>query len=656
MDLLKKLVERDQWAELMTDAEVINGLGHSSHIEVFAFSEDEAVRKACQVLHANPADLEYELLTTNIFKFFGLVRVPSRFRFNLKASEQNKDSNSIDYAKYNALAEIKNGSFRIQMKRDGLHLMIFPPEKMGKSVQFEDILQELVQQGYQEFNRNYCKEAIYNPNKDYIIAPYVKRANADSTFSVTKASDDMSASITISRPKTQGRIPDISEIIAKLKDIGVIHGIKENYITEILDNNLFDVSLVIAEGTPVEMGQDAYIEDSFSQSENIKHAVRADGSVDFKELNIIHNVHEGDILATMYPATKGTPGRTVSGSSIPTTPGKEIEWNLGQNVAVTPDKKHVVATMAGQFFVQDKKLCVDPALEISSDVDLSTGNIDFLGNIIIKGNVTDGFNVISGGNIEIHGHIGKCFIQAAGNIIAHQGIQGKDENCIECKGDLYARFVERSNVFVGGNIFITKALLHSNVICEKGIYVFGDKKPIIAGGDIKAKNEIISANIGAESYIETLIEVGYSQELETEIAQQQSILTEKDKQINSLRDEFASVVNSIPREKAAIYEKKIAQLTENRKHTEQEIAKKRRDIHDAQRAASISGEQFMPGVKTKIATQHLDITMSQSQGTLTLGDNKIVFGKYKPSPFFTEIAGKGSEKDGAKGSKKSKSK
>ncbi|MGL4560740.1 MAG: DUF342 domain-containing protein, partial [Brevinema sp.] len=506
-------------------------------------------------------------------------------------------------------------------------------------VVLEDILTELTAQGYKDFNKNLCQKALSSPQKTFIIAPYIKFPDQDATFSITISQDEMSVSIIIDKPKGQGCIPDPQEILSALKKNNVVHGINDQYIEEILDHNLFNVVHIIAKGTEIELGHDAHIEYHFMHdSENIKHAVREDGSINFKELNIIHNVHNGDILATKHSATPGKDGKTVTGRILPTTQGKDIEWQIGPNVTISPDKKHAIASSAGQVYIKDKKLFVDPALEISSDVDLSVGNIDFLGNVIIKGNVTDGFSVISGGNIEIHGHIGKCFIHAAGNIIAHQGIQGKDENRIECSGDLYARFVERSNVFVGGNIFITKALLHSHVICEKNVYVFGSKKAIIAGGNIKAQKEIICRQLGAESYIETHLEVGYSQQLLTEIGALQNLLLEKEKKINSMKEEFAATNSSLSIDKSITFEKQILQQVENRKISEQKLTEKRKLLYNLQHSCSISSEQFMPGLKIKIASSVLDISLVQSKGSLILKDHAISFGKYRPSDFFMQMS------------------
>ena len=70
---------------------------------------------------------------------------------------------------------------------------------------------------------------------------------------------------------------------------------------------------------------------------------------------------------------------------------------------------------------------MEPVYTIEGDVNLKTGNVLFLGTVFVKGNVEDGFSVKAAGNIEIMGSVGKCLLDAEGDIIVHQGIAGKTE-------------------------------------------------------------------------------------------------------------------------------------------------------------------------------------------------------------------------------------
>ena len=49
-----------------------------------------------------------------------------------------------------------------------------------------------------------------------------------------------------------------------------------------------------------------------------------------------------------------------------------------------------------KFIVKDNKISVMALYEIPGDVNLSTGNLDFIGTIIVRGDVKDGFKVFAG--------------------------------------------------------------------------------------------------------------------------------------------------------------------------------------------------------------------------------------------------------------------
>ncbi len=522
------------------------------------------------------------------------------------------------------------------MKKQGLFLQVFPPKGVGSVITQQNILDELEDRDYTNINEQLIRQAI-DSFQPIIIAPYV-RTEDNSRFNVTLSKDSMEATLQFSKPRGHGRIPELQEIVQLLRQEGVKIGIKEEYISEALEHELYDMPIVVAEGIPAKNGTNAYIEYKFSAGNDaeFKHAVREDGSVDFKELNIIQNVFENDVLAVMYPSTKGEIGHTILGERLEATDGTPTEWNIGPNIILSEDKTQAIASQAGQVYLKGKQICVDPALELPSDVDLSTGNIDFVGNIIIKGGVTDGFSVMSGGNIEIFGHIGKCYIFAEGNIIAHQGIQGKDDAQIECKGNLFAHFIERSSINIGGNLIVTKALLHSKVISGKGIYVLDEKKSIIAGGDIKAQNEIVSAQIGAESYIETHIESGYSKAL----IQKNTTIQKTVETLSNQIFEYTTQLSSAPPNSAEALKltKLISSSAKQKDKNEKILDQNKSTLQKLRKASSISASKsFLPGVKLRIGAHTLDITAEQTAGTIKSTDQQLALGSYVPSTLMAEF-------------------
>ncbi len=639
MNKLQQLVERDQWAELLTSSSNANKQSVNSNIEVLAFSEKSALAKASEIFNVPKNHINLEKIKDGHISLFGLVRTPSSFISSVKEEyRRSYANNTIDYDEYNNLAQNKNGSFKLVMKKEGLFLQVFPPKGVGSVVTLEEIEDELEARDYDNIDSNLLIKAL-DTFQPIILAPY-KKTDDDSVITVSISKDSMEATFKFTQPREHGRIPELQEVIQALRQEGIKLGIKEEYILEALDNELYSMPIIAAEGTPAKNGSNASIEYKFStgDEDHSKYSTRADGSVDFKELNLIQNVFENDVLAIMHPATKGQIGHTVLGDRLEATDGVPMEWNIGPNVILSNDKTQALAAQAGQVYIKSKQICVDPALELPGDVDLSTGNIDFVGSVVIKGGISDGFSVLSGGNVEVFGHIGKCYLYAEGNIIAHQGIQGKDEAQIECKGDLFANFIERSFVNTGGNLIITKSLLHSKVVSGKGIYVTDEKKSIIAGGDTKAQNEIVSAQIGAESYIETNIEIGYSKPLIQKITTLQKNISSISEQIADYKNQLSTMT---PTSKEAIQlTKMMASSNRQKEKNEQILEQNKAVLHKLRKTSSISASKaFLPGVRLKLGANSLDITAVQSAGTVRAdNDLQLVMSSYIPSKNMEEYA------------------
>jgi uncharacterized protein len=154
------------------------------------------------------------------------------------------------------------------------------------------------------------------------------------------------------------------------------------------------------------------------------------------------------------------------------------------------------------------KITVEPLLQLDG-VSIKTGNIKFLGTVIVKGNVEDGFNVDASGNIEVSGTVGKCRINAGGDIIVQQGVFGKDEGYLTGKKSLWAKFIQAAKVEVEDSVIVTDSIMNSEVTAMKNIILNG-KKAQITGGHLFATEEIAAKNIGSPGGgAETILEVGF---------------------------------------------------------------------------------------------------------------------------------------------------
>ena len=128
-----------------------------------------------------------------------------------------------------------------------------------------------------------------------------------------------------------------------------------------------------------------------------------------------------------------------------------------------------VAEINGQVMITGGKITVEPVYTVEGDVSLKTGNILFLGTVIVKGNVEDGFSVKASGNIEVKGSVGKCELDAEGDIVVHQGIAGKSAALIRAGKNVVSRFIENAPVETGDFVLGSDGLINFTVSAYKKI-------------------------------------------------------------------------------------------------------------------------------------------------------------------------------------------
>ena len=160
---------------------------------------------------------------------------------------------------------------------------------------------------------------------------------------------------------------------------------------------------LIAKGKPAFDGKNGNIVDNFPRV--IERVLEVDefDQVDYTALNLIYNVEKGQEICHLIKPTEGEPGRTVLDQEIPAKSGKNVPLPQGRNTEISEDGTQLLASIDGSVEFTGRSFQVKPVLEISGNVDFSTGDLDFLGDINIGGNVLSGFTVRAMGNIHIAG-------------------------------------------------------------------------------------------------------------------------------------------------------------------------------------------------------------------------------------------------------------
>lgn len=536
-------------------------------IEIESESLDTALEEACSKLNVTLSELDYEILESGDNGIFGFgkkkykIRVyKARNTLDILEMSESSSIGDMDISLEDTL-QSKDGEAFVRITEEGVLLKVIAPVKDGLPVDIQEVCQKLEARGFDKYEESVLNEIINKAEGEYIkIGSMPLNVVNDSTANVQISETKMRAYIIISAPRPGGYDLDVDQIRSILKSHNVIVGIKEDVIDKILDYPEYDTPIWIAEGIKVVNGVDASITYHFNTSKKKEFHEQNNGQIDFKSMNNIQNVTAGQILATKNLATTGEPGRTVTGEIIYNKSGKDLVLQEGKNTKVSDDGLNIVALTNGQVNYSAGKVNVDEVYIVQGDVNLKTGHISFLGNVIVTGSVEDNFNITAEGNIEIKGSVGKCRLEAKGNITVSQGIMGKDEAYIKAGECLYAKFIQQvSKVEVGDSVYVQDAIMQSYVDATKEICCVG-KRATIVGGDLRAGETIKSGTIGSQSGTETIIEVGIDpkkrQELMEALAEQEAAykkLEEVQVNFSGLQNLKKQMRDKFPKEKEEIY-------------------------------------------------------------------------------------------------------
>ena len=401
---------------------------------------------------------------------------------------------------------MKDGFVEIKFSGDGVYLTVFPPIDRGVRVELNTVLERLVRKQVRSLNREAIELAVKKADKTPVkIAEPQEEAVVNSTASITVSPDKMKAYVSFTPPEN-GRMLKLEELLEVFSKNGVIYGINRTNLETIIKYPVFNEMLCIAEGTPPVNGQNGKVEFHFDTKRDAKPTIMEDGRVDFRELNLIQNVMQGQVLCTLVPPVPGIPGKTIYGVDIPAIEGKPATLPKGRNVSVSDDGTALTANISGQVSYMDGKVNIFATYEVPADVDNTTGNIYFVGNVIVRGNVLSGFSVEAGGNVEVWGVVEGAVIKAGGDIVLRRGMQGMGKGILVSGGDIIARYIEHSNIEARNDIK-SEAIMHSNTKCGNKLELSG-RKGLLVGGSCKVGKEISAKVIGSHMATVTDIEVG----------------------------------------------------------------------------------------------------------------------------------------------------
>ena len=613
-------------------------------IQVSGNSLEEALEQAGLELGVKPRNLDYELLDRGKRSLIGknkkcLIIAYVRDKVvNENGLLQVLESKGKAGVAKKVLTPV-NGDFSLRLARDGAYLSVKAPENGGEPVSKEEILARAVERDVRITQEDLLDQALLRGDDVFVcIGEYDYNPIYDTMLTISIEEEDMKVYVTAMPPGRGGCDYGAEDLEVFFQNNGVVHGIMEEAVREFEKHPVYNQPILMAQGTPPQNGQDAKIIYNFEvDPTQVKLKERVDGSINFKELNLIQNVVEGQPLARKVPPEAGKDGRTVKGRILPARDGRDREIGLGKNVSIIDNGRTVIAAASGQVMLIRDKITVETVMVIPGDVNMQTGNVNALGAVIVKGNVDDGYAITAQGNIEVLGVVGKANLTSGADIVVKKGINGSDDEdlgSIKAGKSVWASFIQNARVEAGELVVVSDGIVNSHITCLHKILCQG-KRAQIVGGVIRACEEINASILGSQGGTETILEVGYDPRSKEELESMEKNRTAYENELTEVDRNIQGLIRQkkIQRKKlSAEKEKMLIELKDRHndrvariKELEEAIAKREEYLNSLKNVGRISaGKSVLPGVKIHIRDAVYDVTRPFDQPVSFLQEDGVV--------------------------------
>ena len=616
------------------------------YVNVSGETLEDALREATVELGLPMKGIEYEVLENGSRGMLGvgkrpflIVAYPAQTQSDLSDSDDVLD---MDFGFDTAEETDVDGQVYVRLTPDGIMLKVIPPVGEGSPVTERAAMQAVTERTREKVDAAMVAKAVKRADDQWIrIGDFNYNPANDAYISCEVVDGEMRAVVSLTPPGDGGSDPSADAIRSALESSGVIHGIDENVLQRLEEAPQYRERITVAQGSPPKHGSDARMIYNFqTDHREVQLQESKDGKVDFKELNRIENVVEGQVLARKVPPEQGESGQTVTGRMIPAKDGKDVPPPLGDNTRLSDDGRSILAEINGLVKLVNGKVTVEPIYIVNGDVNMKEGNIRFLGTVIVKGNVDDGFSVNAAGDIEVMGNVGKGTLEAEGDVIVHQGIAGKGDGQVVAGGSIWSKFIENGNAEAGNMVVVSDGIINSSVFSDKRIICRGRRASIV-GGHIRAAEEVDAKSLGSVAGMETLVEVGYDPKSRERLLEFENQDAELAKKLEEISLNMATIEN-MRKNKRKISPEKLKQYSVMKAQREKIVKGRQKLGHDIQAIQdyldqlktngriSVSGTVF-PGVKITIKDAQLPVRHETRAVTYIAEEGMVKVTKYEES-------------------------
>lgn len=306
-------------------------------------------------------------------------------------------------------------------------------------------------------------------------------------------------------PSYPGQKVDPETVLEYLAQNKVCFGILEDEIRHYCNQGDFSLSLTCAVGKQVLDEADGRIEYHFDTEKVLRPALRDDGSLDFRELGLVKNISKGEVLCTLAPPEPGSDGMDIFGKVVPHKKGVLPVLPAGTNTQVSEDGTTVISLADGSIELLPTAINVNEIYVVKGDVGRNSGNITANCSVLIQGDVKSSFFVKAGGDITVHGIVEHAQLEAGGNIVLSQGMNGGGRGSLKAGGNITGKFFENAILEAKYDVY-ANIIMNSTVRAGNSLILNG-AMATLAGGDCRVGRSIYARNIGNASGCVTRVQV-----------------------------------------------------------------------------------------------------------------------------------------------------
>lgn len=317
------------------------------------------------------------------------------------------------------------------------------------------------------------------------------------------SSDKMELELLLQQPGDNTRAPTMEELQGAIAEKGVIQGINSTALQALCQMPAFNRAMVIARGTPAATGADGYLTYLIRQTKELKPKLLDNGNVDYRDLGLIQNVKKDQPLCEVHPPEKGADGCDIFGKVLEGKYGRDPFDPAGKNTVYNEDKTLLLAAVDGNAEVVRGTINVIDVLRVNGNVDNATGDINFVGDVVINGDVVSGFRVVSEGSVTVKGSVEGATIEAKGDIVVGEGINGMNRGSMLAGANLRCKYIQSCYIKANENIY-ADSIMYCTMECGGNVEL-GGKRATLIGGRATIAGRLLGKTIGTDSHVATYI-------------------------------------------------------------------------------------------------------------------------------------------------------